>query len=1304
MLSTDFGVKHLARLALLLSAFLMMSVEIEAASTPRSEVWQPNGAVHAAVISADQSRAYIGGDFTYIGPDTGSSAVVNLSTAGDLPARHQPITAWPKFNGTVYDAVEDGSGGWYVGGAFSSIDDVNGTHNINNLAYVDASGAIDTAWTPNPDGIVRTMLFDGVDLYVGGDFLNIGGQGRSRIARLVAATGALDMSWDPSANGVVRELLLYNTELYVGGDFTNIGGQGRSRIARLVAATGSADGWDPGADGAVRALLLLNGTVLYVGGDFTNIGGQVMNRIARLDSVTGNADAAWNPNANGTVRAMAMFGTTLFLGGDFTSINGVIRNAFAAINWVDLSPVWLPSSDPATTIGATSVRQIALASDLYVAWDGDVEGSTPGRVQVLNLFNGAEAWSVDTDGLINALQPAASTLFIGGNFQSGAGRIRRHLAAVDINTATINDVNFGSVLDWNPFVGALSDAPLTSRIRDLALSSNDARLYVGGAFSQVNGSPRSNIASLSATALNGDLDAWDPSITGSDVRAMVLSPDDSTLYVGGEFTDVGGAPRNNIASIETSGSGLTTGWDPDITGTSVDALALGNGDGRMFVGGDFTNVGGFAYVNLAAISLSSANALAAPAWGVSNATVGAVRSLVLKSDGSELYVGGDFTTVGGQARDRIAALEKDASENWVVKSTVNPGVTGATVNSLDLSSDDQMLWLGGDFSAVAGSTRNHMARYNLTEVSPNDLTAWDPNVSTGTSVYVTQRTADDSLVVVGGGFTAIGASPRNHLAIFNTRRPTVGVDLAGGFYQSGQDVVLSCVDNAASGGCSIFYRTDGNEPTQEEPGAAATPPSTSVGTTEFIPIVLPPPLPATLQITSTDSKLKLFARDSDGSVSPMTSIDYTIDDTFPTTVALPDAATLPEISGSEDPIMLECDDVGGSNCDEIYYTTTGAAPHNADGTPSADALRYLGSLLPQQMLPLGGATLAELTEDEREVFYDMTLADIVTSTTDAAIRVNLNAFTLADIPRAAVALDSITIEQVRSRVDLSQVRIDSISSSLLANVVDPANVPPGAETLADIDEIDMDLTQITLGSITSAAYSLDEIPASEAPPPVFILASQVPLIQVFLDGSESRIVLDAVNLDKITLADIPPQFVPGSRLYANIDLQFFSIDRAGNSEAAPAASGVKTESYYVDIGAPETMATPNTGDNVFTSAISVTLTCEDFENTPGAGGATGGSGCAATYYTDDGTLPNPKDFGPNRSTKLYTTPIPISKATTLRFLSIDKLGNEEATAFEVYAFTFGSVGRSGVGAGGIVILLLALLGVAVRYYPGRQGS
>ena len=111
-----------------------------------------------------------------------------------------------------------------------------------------------------------------------------------------------------------------------------------------------------------------------------------------------------------------------------------------------------------------------------------------------------------------------------------------------------------------------------------ALATAHGVLYAGGDFTSIRPPgnplgtgevPRNHIAAFSTS--NGAPVSFAPNIDGN-IRSMTVSPDGSTLYVGGIFTHVNGVYRSDAAAFNTS-TGSLTAWNPGAT-DDVQALAV----------------------------------------------------------------------------------------------------------------------------------------------------------------------------------------------------------------------------------------------------------------------------------------------------------------------------------------------------------------------------------------------------------------------------------------------------------------------------------------------------------------------------------------------------------------------------------------------------------------------------------------------------------------------------------------------------------------------------------------------------------
>src|ERR687893_377675 len=157
--------------------------------------------------------------------------------------------------------------------------------------------------------------------------------------------------------------------------------------------------------------------------------------------------------------------------------------------------------------------------------------------------------------------------------------------------------------------------------------------------------------------------------TNGTVFDTELSDDGSTLYIGGRFGSVrenppGVAGRSfavsNVAAIDVATGEAISGWNPKVTGgTSPVVRALEVEGDKVFIGGNFTTVGGQPRQNLAAVDATDAS-VEPFAPNVTETTGSTPFVYALLADGSRLYAGGTFNNVDGKRRAKLAAFNLPA--------------------------------------------------------------------------------------------------------------------------------------------------------------------------------------------------------------------------------------------------------------------------------------------------------------------------------------------------------------------------------------------------------------------------------------------------------------------------------------------------------------------------------------------------------------------------------------------------------------------------------------------------------------------
>ena len=270
-------------------------------------------------------------------------------------------------------------------------------------------------------------------VFVGGDFRAAykGDQPsvtRDFLAAFDRTTGDLT-SFNPGLNGVVRALAISEdgNTLYVGGNFSQVGTTtttARRNMAAFDVATGDLlDDFNPRPNGGVFDLEV-DGNTLYVGGSFTVIDGQDSGRMARFDNeelvvVVDDEErvVGWGPEVNETVRGIAVDDNgMIWIGGDFTQVDNNASAKFLAVLNANGSLAFdVKNPQRPGKPAATVIDLVHHDGRVFVAGGG--RGGIGIAYDINNdLGDGHQAWFVETDGNVQAVDAAGDWVYFGGHW------------------------------------------------------------------------------------------------------------------------------------------------------------------------------------------------------------------------------------------------------------------------------------------------------------------------------------------------------------------------------------------------------------------------------------------------------------------------------------------------------------------------------------------------------------------------------------------------------------------------------------------------------------------------------------------------------------------------------------------------------------------------------------------------------------------------------------------------------------------------------------------------------------------------
>lgn len=384
-----------------------------------------------------------------------------------------------------------------------------------------------------------------------------------------------------------------------------------------------------------------------------------------------------------------------------------------------------------------------------------------------------------------------NTVYVGGSFQyARPAGAKAGSNVVERSNFLAYDLNTGALLDYAPTFNA--------QIRSLAASPDGTRLYVGGSFTEVNGSKRSRVAAFDVAT--GTLDPAFSTIPSSTVND--LSASDTTVYLAGVFTSVSGQTRQNFAAVD-AGTGALQSWAPapktgtGATKTRGNTILVSPDGKKVIVGGVFASMNGSTNPGSGMAALDATTASTLP-WKV-NSTIknGSDGSSImdLTTDGTSVYgVGYQYEKGKGKNyfEGTFRASWADGTLQWMTDCHGDSysvtafrgavytashahycsGIGAFPDNSTSVSSDSRhrALAFSQDATGVLSAYTSGTTYENFAGKPSPSLLDWYPDLGAGEFTGATQAawdvTAAGDYVLYGGELTSVNGVKQRGLARF----------------------------------------------------------------------------------------------------------------------------------------------------------------------------------------------------------------------------------------------------------------------------------------------------------------------------------------------------------------------------------------------------------------------------------------------------------------------------------------------------------------------------------------------------------